>query len=322
MLFTVGHKVDAVSITRLRIMMLFAALGVALFLVLSGFMDRILRQQLYDVAIHETGEPVEKAFSEVRKRILIARFVALFVVAGAFSLFANLAFRPVRRSMDLRRRFITHVSHELRTPLAVMKTSSEVALRTPDLELEKARKIIEKNLLEIRRMSNTIRFLTSFSLFENHNAIEMKPVSLQALALRTKEFFEGEAREQDIALFLNMNEAKEVPGNDTALLEIFFNLVENALCHTPKGGAITITLGSTDAGRVYFSVADTGRGIEAKELAHIFEPFYQGQNALALEREGSVGVGLSIVQEIVRLHKASVTAASEPGKGTIITVTF
>ena len=102
------------------------------------------------------------------------------------------------------------------------------------------------------------------------------------------------------------------------LAQVCYNIIENAIKYTPDGGTITVTLHRMGRDAV-LEISDTGVGIPAEDLPHVFDRFYRVDKARSRDT-GGTGLGLSIVQQIVRLHAGSVTVSSEPGKGTTFTV--
>jgi signal transduction histidine kinase len=98
------------------------------------------------------------------------------------------------------------------------------------------------------------------------------------------------------------------------------NLVANALAHTPAGGAVTLSA-AADGASARVEVADTGCGIPAAHVPHVFDRFYRADHTRS-SRNGSVGLGLAIVQSIMDLHGGTAAIASEVGQGTRVTLTF
>ncbi|MDP3402735.1 MAG: HAMP domain-containing sensor histidine kinase, partial [bacterium] len=124
-------------------------------------------------------------------------------------------------------------------------------------------------------------------------------------------------------LIAKMDEDCFVCGNGVALEQVVTNLVKNAVNYTPKDrdGSVTVTVAPEPGDKIMLSVKDTGIGIDQKDLFHIFEPFYRGDTSRARGiGTGTSGLGLAIVNEIVRLHKGGITIRSTPGKGTEIRV--
>jgi signal transduction histidine kinase len=122
-----------------------------------------------------------------------------------------------------------------------------------------------------------------------------------------------------------MGKNRFVIGNASALEQIFTNLLKNAINYTPenKDGKVTITLESDYQGRVVAAIVDNGIGIAQKDLYRIFEPFYRADTSRTRGiGRGTSGLGLAIVNEIVRLHRGSISIKSGVGMGTTVAVTL
>jgi signal transduction histidine kinase len=128
------------------------------------------------------------------------------------------------------------------------------------------------------------------------------------------------AQDRGITLALDVEPALAVPVNKEQLQRVFFNLLDNALRHTPPGGVITVRAES-DNDRTIIVVSDTGEGIPADHVPHIFERFYRADSARSRE-SGGVGLGLAIVKEIVETHHGEITVSSDLGQSTTFTIRF
>jgi len=244
----------------------------------------------------------------------VARIFHIILIGIAAYLCMGLSFRPVERALASQKRFIANLSHELKTPLAVAKTETEVALRRPELlTREEAIVLLKGNMQHINHISRVIQFLLVLSDFDGSRGhIKERLVALDDVLERARVHIQDAADHKQVTLTIE-NHAEEVSilGNAVALEKMVLNLLRNAVAHTPAGGNITVSL-EREAGKLRLSVADTGTGIPAKDLPHIFEPFYRAGNAVV----GGSGLGLSIVKEVARAHKISIKVESEQGKGT------
>nr|MDQ6909111.1 HAMP domain-containing histidine kinase [Chloroflexota bacterium] len=139
-------------------------------------------------------------------------------------------------------------------------------------------------------------------------------LELGPLLTRVVEGMQPRARARGVAIVLNGAEADPAIAGDAHLIErAMENLLDNALRHTPAGGTITIRR-ETSADRVAFTVADTGPGIAARDLPHLFEPLYRGEASRNRET-GGAGLGLAIARRILRAHGGDLTAANGPAGG-------
>lgn len=272
-----------------------------------------------------TPELVE-SIEDVREVTFIYLLLAVIALNTLFGyLVARFALRPTRNSLRSQKQFIGNVAHEIRTPLAIIKTNTEVALFDPSLP-KGVKDTFEDTLVELDRISEIINNLLSFDTLSHPRRMEFTPVNLVDVATTVLERHQALAHERGIELTLNTPaEAVLVDGNRTALEQVVTNLTKNALNYTPahKDGSVRIILTVDPDGRSNLTVSDTGIGIEQKDLFHIFEPFYRGDTSRARGvGTGSSGLGLAIVNEIVRFHKGTIGIRSAVGRGTAVKISF
>ena len=224
----------------------------------------------------------------------------------------------LRQVETTRREFVSNVSHELRTPLSSVKALAEAlengALEDPDT----ARDFIRRIHGEADRMSALVDELLELSRLESGQApLEMETVDVAALARGEIEAFQLRAEAAGAALEARLPDAPAlVRGERDKLRQVLVNLLDNALKFTPSGGAVTVFV-RTAAGGVEVSVRDTGAGIPAEHLPHVFERFYKVDRA---RRDGGTGLGLAIVRHIVEAHGGTAQAESREGEGTTVSV--
>ena len=238
-------------------------------------------------------------------------------MAGAFDRMLD----RVERAFLRERRFTSDASHELRTPLTAIKGGIGVTLsrrRTPE-EYETALVDLEAQVDRLIRLSTGLLSVAQ----AGRSRIE-KPeiVDLGDLLEATVQQVEGLAAEKGIAVETIVRPNVYVVGFAEDLARVFLNLLANAIRFTEQGGRIRLAaqtgiLGGARVARI--DIEDTGPGIAAKDLPHIFEPFYRGSDRHFPETEGS-GLGLTIAREIVVAHAGSLDVASAPGKGSTFTV--
>lgn len=218
------------------------------------------------------------------------------------------------------RQFSGDASHELRTPLTILKGETEVALRwakTP----EEFRNMLASGMEEIDRMSRIIDDLLLLAKSEGGE----KPLTIKRMSLSDllqELYLQGRslAQPKSIELVLHPNVTEEIVilGDEMRLRQVFLNLIANAVKYTPDGGRVEISL-SVAADEAIVKVSDTGIGIPAEHLPHIFDRFYRVDKARNRE-DGGTGLGLSIVDFFVKAHGGRVEVASTPGEGSAFTV--
>jgi two-component system phosphate regulon sensor histidine kinase PhoR len=270
-----------------------------------------------------SSESLMQAVETVSNETHLYAAIILIVLNIVFGLLiARFALWPTRNSLQFQKKFIGNIAHEIRTPLAIIKTNTEVALFDPKLPAS-VKETFTDTIVELDRISETINNLLSFDTLTRPRRMVFEPTNLCALAHTILKRHEALADSRGVELIAAMDQDCFVCGNSVALEQVVTNLVKNAVNYTPKdkGGSVTVSVTPEPGNKVMLSVKDTGIGIDQKDLFHIFEPFYRGDTSRARGiGTGTSGLGLAIVNEIVRLHKGAITIRSTPGKGTEIRV--
>ena len=220
-----------------------------------------------------------------------------------------------------RNQFVSNASHELKTPLTTMKILLENMLYQPDMPQELREEFMQDINHEIDRLSSVVTDLLTLTQMDNQRMeLHRTSVSLTELCEETLRKLQpiAEQRSHTIVSSIAENVVGEV--DESKLLQVMYNLTDNAIKYTPDGGTITVTLSQT-ATQAVFAVSDTGVGISDEDLTHIFDRFYRVDKARSRE-SGGTGLGLSIVRQLVALHGGQITVDSTPGKGSTFTVTL
>ena len=269
--------------------------------------------------IHGITETAERISSEnLSERVRVANG---HDELGRLSTTLNRTFDRLQRAINEMRRFTADAAHELRTPLAIIRTEVEVSLRECDLTgqevSEPLRRATGVVLTETLRLSNLVDQLLTLSRQETGlQRAHFERVSLRELLLDVVETLQVVAEEKGLRIVVNSASEQVVHGDETSLCQLFFNLIDNAVKYTPRGGTVTVVC-DRDASNVRILVKDTGIGIEAKHLVHLFERFYRVE---AARSTGGTGLGLAICRSIVEAHRGKLEVESEPGRGTTFTV--
>jgi two-component system heavy metal sensor histidine kinase CusS len=211
-------------------------------------------------------------------------------------------------------RFSGDIAHELRTPVNNLRGEAEVALGRPRSP-EEYREVLGSCLEECGRLSRLIDSMLFLARADSSASwITPQPVNIGRELEAIREFYQEVASEGGVTLVVAPGDTIMANADRTLFQRAIGNLVANALAHTPSGGRVTLA-GTTVGQNVCVEVADTGSGIPAEDLPHIFEPFYRADRARSTF-SGRVGLGLAIVSSIARLHRGSVTIDSQVGQGT------
>ena len=239
------------------------------------------------------------------------------LVLAAMGVLTLLAVRVLRREIALARLkndLVATVSHELKTPLSSMRLLVDTLLESEKFNEQTAREYLQLIARENERLSRLVGNFLAFSRIERKKHVfAFKPVPVSELVDTAVKAVQG--REFNVRI---TPELPDVMGDPDALVTALVNLLENASKHSDNAQPITVRA-EAEGGRVVVSVRDNGGGIEARELKKIFEPFYQVDQTLARKGSGC-GLGLSIVNAIVKAHRGTVTVESEPGRGSTFTV--
>jgi heavy metal sensor kinase len=219
------------------------------------------------------------------------------------------------------RQFSTDVSHELRTPITVVRGQLEVALFTAKT-VDQYRDAIVDSLSDIERLSQIVRALLLLSQAETGQVILQKQqLDLVEVADGVVDQFQIPAEGTDVTLKFIGHVAHCTGEFDRVQIErMLSNLLSNAVKFTPAGGQVRVSIDRRDD-VAEIRVEDTGEGIPAEHLPHIFDRFYRVRGAgEQASPEKGLGLGLSFVSWIVRAHGGTVDVQSEPGKGTTFLV--
>jgi heavy metal sensor kinase len=220
--------------------------------------------------------------------------------------------------LERQRAFVANAAHELRTPLAALRASAEVALSQ-----ERGAEEYRERLADVVESSDSLVTLVNQLLLlaegEAGPIRSPSPVTLDRVAARVVEMFQGVADQRGLRLNIDAAGPVVVMGNEGFLRQVVSNLIDNALKFTPRGGSARVVV-SSDGSAVTLRVEDTGPGIPAEDRPLLFERFFRADRAR--RREGGSGLGLSICQALVAAHGGSIRINSELGRGTAVTVTL
>ncbi|MFM7229346.1 MAG: ATP-binding protein [Cyanobacteriota bacterium] len=227
-------------------------------------------------------------------------------------------------------RFISNVSHELRTPLFNIKSYVETLHDYGDqLSDEQRQEFLATANDETDRLTRLVNDVLDLSRLESDRVWQLEPMDLPSAMEQTLRNYRLNAEERGVELALDVPEAvPRIRGNWDLLLQVFDNLVGNAVKFTPAGGLVMLRAypwpdicpiaaaedASSPLPRLRVEISDTGCGIDPEDLRRVFERFFRVENAVHTER--GTGLGLSIVRGILDKHDARVQIISEPGCGT------
>jgi len=235
-------------------------------------------------------------------------------------------------------RFVSDASHELRAPLTALQANLDLVSRHPELDADARAEALAEADREAGRMARLVSDLLALARADAGVALRRQPVELDALALDIFQTARRLAQGQELAL--EEFEPVVITGDEDRLKQLVLILVDNALKYTPPGGRVTLGLrraGAPDATQddtarmaemaetgemaetAEIIVRDTGVGIPAQALPHVFERFYRADPARGRD-PGGTGLGLAIARWIAEQHGGDITIESTPGEGTTVIV--
>jgi signal transduction histidine kinase len=267
----------------------------------------------------QIGEPLDEIARRQTASYLWIGFLSIAAVAVS-ALIAAQALRRQWRVARLKADLVAAVSHELKTPLSGMRVLVDTLLEDEQFDAQKTREYLEMIANENSRLSRLIENFLTFSRLERNrqkfDLLDAQPEAVvQAAVDAVRERFQSNDCKLDVAVAADL---PPVRADQDAMVTVLLNLLDNAYKYSP--GEKRIALRAFRENRsVVFAVEDHGIGIAARERKKIFRRFYQVDRSLARD-VGGCGLGLSIVEFIVRAHGGAVTVKSEPVKGSTFSV--
>lgn len=254
--------------------------------------------------------------------------VAFGLIACTAAFFSERArFREFRLTFELDHRnrelaeldriksdFFANVSHELRTPLTLILSPIEDLIKrgSGNSYVDKQLQYVKDNAYRLLKLVNDL--LEVMRLEEGRSRLERQAVNLTTMVTNVVAGMRHFAEQQKVELHVEGKENVTVAGDAGAIEKITINLVNNAIKFTEPGGTVRVTVDEdSDFGQI--RVVDTGTGISADDLPHIFDRFKQADSSVTRKHQGT-GLGLALVRELTELQDGSIDAQSELGKGT------
>jgi len=301
---------DELMSDYLRNMLVFLLLGIALSTAVSILVARHGTRPLHEIAAVVSRISAD----QLQERVEPTRWPReLTELAKAF----DQMLERLEASFHQLKWFSADLAHELRTPVNVLMGEAEVALSKSRSE-EEYRQVLESSLEEYQRLARLIDNLLFLARAENAQA-GLKRVSFEVRKELTaiSSYYEAAAQEQGTTVRVEGDVTLQA--DPTLVRRAVSNLFSNSLRHTSRGGEIVLAV-VQNVGCVDITVTDTGSGISPEEAQRVFDRFYRGHNG-ARQHVGS-GIGLAIVDSIMKLHGGTATLRSELGKGTCVRLRF
>ncbi|HEX2922259.1 MAG TPA: ATP-binding protein [Bacteroidales bacterium] len=223
---------------------------------------------------------------------------------------------------EMKLRFFANVSHELRTPLTLIKAPLDILLKQPDNHQQKDYlELINKSSRKLTNLINQLLYLRKV----DEGAVTLQPVrgNISACINDIVSLFKQVAENNSVELSFRSSNDIIIPFDPEKIETIITNLLTNAFKHTHEDGKVIVSIEKESADTIKIIVQDTGKGIKNADIDRIFNRFYSVQEDLGNNSGiGSSGIGLSLVKELVTIHKGNISVESKEGSGTKFTITI
>lgn len=317
-------KSDEFFLARLKLTFFYSLTALAILSGASFILYRALLLNIHELLEENFMNPlvVDQVFSKtqdlLQARILIVDGVIFFLVVILGFFLTQKTLRPIKINSLKQKRFIADASHELRTPIAVVISGIEVALRNKKFDVNTAKLALENSLEEMRALSKLSNSLLDVAKFNDHKPKDLDNIVIKDLLAYVVSKIGVLAGEKNINLETDLKSSAQIMGSKMELARVFYNILDNAITHTPSGGLIKIT-DRENAGEYIIFITDTGSGIPKDILTKVFDPFFQGDVS---RNQSGAGLGLTLAKKIIDEHGGSISIESEVGKGTTIVISL
>jgi len=273
----------------------------------------------YIAAVVADRLELEDEYTSLIETFAAAALAALLLVAGGGYLLIRKSTAPVERSMDQMRRFMADAAHELRTPITILRTRAEVALEQ-DREAARDAGTLRAVEREAARLGEIVRNLLTLARADaGERPVARLPLYLDDVAAEAVDAVRPLAEQKRVQLEVGAFEEAKITGEPALVRQLLLIVLDNAVKFTEAGGRVRLDV-SAENGRAAALVSDTGVGIPAEQLPHVFERFYRGDPAR--HTADGAGLGLAIARWIADAHGARIDIRSAPGTGTRVTIMF
>ncbi|MEV8268627.1 ATP-binding protein [Microbacterium sp. NPDC076911] len=223
------------------------------------------------------------------------------------------------RAENLRQTLTARISHELRNPLTTVLGFSELLLDDEELPARAHKQVNEISMAGQRMLTLSEAILQSGATAQKDELV-MVPTDLSKVITQSVDSFEPMAGSKSVAVEWYPSATTFVMGDAFRLRQLVDNLLSNAIKYTPKGGKVMLYVTATDD-EVSLSISDTGSGMTAEEVEHIYDPYYRAPGAVTSEVQGT-GLGMGIVKSLIEQHNGTLEIESAPMRGTTMTATL
>ena len=321
--FVAAQNLGELERTLARLTFLFGLIGLALLILIATASRAVIKIGLRPL------EDAEKTAGEIAAGNYSARMPETDpgtevgrLVSSLNSMLSRIekSFAIQNESENKLRRFVADASHELRTPITAIRGFSELHRQGAVTGEKETTKLIGRIENESKRMGSLVEDLLLLARLDQSREMDSKPVDINKV-VEDAVISARAAGPNHPVEFISSNDEIFTLGDEVRIHQVVANLLANARAHTPAGTPITVSLSTTDAG-VEVTVADKGPGLSLEDQNRIFERFYRTDASRVRTGSDGSGLGLSIVDAVMRAHGGSVSVESAPGMGAVFTLLF
>jgi signal transduction histidine kinase len=274
----------------------------------------------YLLQVGRSTEPERQALRQLLFVLAGGVGAGLVLSLGGGYMVSGRALRPIRSAMDSQRAFIADASHELRTPLSVVRANAELLKRHAAEPVSTNSQAVDHIIEESDRLGRLVgQMLTLARVDAGQAPLSLAELSLDELADDVTGKMRLLAEERGVRLATDVDRPVRLRGDADRLRELMVILTDNAIKYTEAGGEARLQVRRSSNGKITLKVSDTGTGIAAEALPHVFDRFYRVDKARSREA-GGTGLGLPIARWIAEAHGGSIRVESSPGVGSAFTV--
>ena len=321
--FVAAQNLGELERTLARLTFLFGLIGLALLILIATASRAVIKIGLRPL------EDAEKTAGEIAAGNYSARMPETDpgtevgrLVSSLNSMLSRIekSFAIQNESEDKLRRFVADASHELRTPITAIRGFSELHRQGAVTGEKETTELLGRIENESKRMGSLVEDLLLLARLDQSRDMDSKPVDINKVVEDAVISARAAGPDHPVE-FISSNDEIFTLGDEVRIHQVVANLLANARAHTPAGTPITVSLSTTDAG-VEVTVADKGPGLSLEDQNRIFERFYRTDASRVRTGSDGSGLGLSIVDAVMRAHGGSVSVESTPGMGAVFTLLF
>lgn len=274
--------------------------------------------RVYATVAVAASEELQRRYPSAFLGFVMAAVVALMLVGAGGAALARESIKPIESAITQMRRFMGDAAHELKTPIAVLRARTDVALQR-ERSSDEYKETLESVSKEAERLGNLVENMLLLARADAGQwPVQKSTVYLDDVLMDAASAAQALGSRKNVQIELDTLDEAAINGDPTLLRQLLMILLDNAVNFTPAGGKVT-ALAEKNGRTASITIRDTGVGIPASALPHVFERFFRADPARS---RGGSGLGLSIARWIVDVHRGRIDVRSAEGKGTTVKVTF